>query len=356
MQSKSGSTETNCEISPTASSPRLDPWGFPSPIWSTNLKASAKGAEEMSRDVSRVQIQRSLPASNAPRLNVVAVMAFFSPVVLGLLASFLMWNPIGIIVGFILGLLAAQAPKIAKQWESAVVLRLGRYIGLRGPGLFWIIPFVDTISAWVDQRVITTSFAAEETLTSDTVPVNVDAVLFWMVYDPEKAALEVQDYPAAVSWAAQTGLRDIIGRTSLAVLLRGREQIEAELQKLIDERSNPWGVTVQSVEMRDVIIPTSLQDAMSREAQASREKAARVILAEAEVEIAARFEKASESYRNNPTAMHLRAMNMLYEGLKEKGALMIVPSSAVETMGMGGLMGAAALRQQALTGGKEAPE
>ena len=188
------------------------------------------------------------------------------------------------------------------------------------------------------------------------MPVNVDAVLFWVVYDPEKAALEVQNYPQAVSWAAQTALRDIIGRTSLSDLLRGRERIEEELQKLIDERSNPWGVTVQSVEMRDVIIPAALQDAMSREAQAAREKAARVILAEAEVEIAARFEKASESYRNNPTAMHLRAMNMLYEGLKEKGALMIVPSSAVETMGMGGLMGAAALRQQALTGGKETPE
>ncbi len=310
----------------------------------------------MSRDVSLVQIQRSLPASNAPRLNVVAVMAFFSPVVLGLLASFLMWNPIGIIVGFILGLLAAQAPKIAKQWESAVVLRLGRYMGLRGPGLFWIIPFVDTIPAWIDQRVITTSFAAEETLTSDTVPVNVDAVLFWMVYDPEKAALEVQDYPQAVSWAAQTALRDIIGRTSLTDLLRGRERIEEELQKLIDERSNPWGVTVQSVEMRDVIIPAALQDAMSREAQAAREKQARIILAQAEVEIAHMFDTASESYQDNPTALHLRAMNMLYEGLKEKGALMLVPSTAVESMGMGGLIGAAALRQRTLTGSEEEPE
>jgi regulator of protease activity HflC (stomatin/prohibitin superfamily) len=252
--------------------------------------------------------------------------------------------------------LLAQSPKIARQWERAVVLRLGKFVGLRGPGLFWIVPFVDQISAWIDQRVITTAFAAEETLTSDTVPVNVDAVLFWMVYDPEKAALEVQNYPAAVSWAAQTALRDIIGRTSLSDLLRGRERIEDELQKLIDERSNPWGVTVQSVEMRDVIIPTALQDAMSREAQATREKAARVILAQAEVEIAAQFDKASESYRNNPTALHLRAMNMLYEGLKEKGALMLVPSSAVESMGMGGLMGAAALRQQVLTGSEEKPE
>ena len=202
----------------------------------------------------------------------------------------------------------------------------------------------------------TTSFAAEQTLTSDTVPVNVDAVLFWLVYDPEKAALEVQEYQQAVSWAAQTALRDIIGRTSLGDLLRGRERIEEELQKLIDARSNPWGVTVQSVEMRDVVIPESLQDAMSREAQASREKAARVILGEAEMEIAHSFAKAAESYHNNPTALHLRAMNMLYEGLKEKGALMLVPSSAVESMGMGGMLGAAALRHDALAASGPAPK
>ncbi|HYR77779.1 MAG TPA: slipin family protein [Pyrinomonadaceae bacterium] len=298
----------------------------------------------------------NLPVPSAPRLNFIAVLAFLAPVAVGALATLLTLNPGGAIFGVLLGLLLAQSPKIARQWERAVVLRLGKFVGLRGPGLFWIVPFVDQISAWIDQRVITTAFAAEETLTSDTVPVNVDAVLFWMVYDPEKAALEVQNYPAAVSWAAQTALRDIIGRTSLSDLLRGRERIEDELQKLIDERSNPWGVTVQSVEMRDVIIPTALQDAMSREAQATREKAARVILAQAEVEIAAQFDKASESYRNNPTALHLRAMNMLYEGLKEKGALMLVPSSAVESMGMGGLMGAAALRQQVLTGSEEKPE
>jgi regulator of protease activity HflC (stomatin/prohibitin superfamily) len=298
----------------------------------------------------------NLPAPNAPRLNFIAALAFLAPVAVGALATLMTLNPGGAIVGVLLGLLLAQSPKIARQWERAVVLRLGKFVGLRGPGLFWIVPFVDQISTWIDQRVITTAFAAEETLTSDTVPVNVDAVLFWMVYDPEKAALEVQNYPAAVSWAAQTALRDIIGRTSLSDLLRGRERIEEELQKLIDERSNPWGVTVQSVEMRDVIIPAALQDAMSREAQAAREKAARVILAQAEVEIAAQFDKASESYRNNPTALHLRAMNMLYEGLKEKGALMLVPSSAVESMGMGGFLGAAALRQQTLTGGEETPK
>ena len=310
----------------------------------------------MPNEVSLVQIRSGLTVGSSSHANVVSAGAFLAPLALGLLVSFLMWNVGGIIAGFILGLLAAQAPKVAKQWESAVVLRLGRYIGLRGPGLFWIIPFVDSVSAWVDQRVITTSFAAEETLTSDTVPVNVDAVLFWMVYDPEKAALEVQDYPQAVSWAAQTALRDIIGRTSLTYLLRGRERIEEELQKLIDERSNPWGVTVQSVEMRDVIIPTALQDAMSREAQAAREKQARIILAQAEVEIAHMFDTASESYKDNPTALHLRAMNMLYEGLKEKGALMLVPSTAVESMGMGGLIGAAALRQQSLTGSEETPK
>jgi regulator of protease activity HflC (stomatin/prohibitin superfamily) len=275
---------------------------------------------------------------------------------LGLFATLMTFNPAGVIVGLILGLLAGVSPKIARQWERAVVLRLGRYTGLRGPGLFWIVPFVDTIPAWIDQRVITTSFAAEETLTSDTVPVNVDAVLFWMVYDPEKAALEVQNYSQAVSWAAQTALRDIIGRTSLTDLLRGRERIEEELQQLIDERSNPWGVTVQSVEMRDVIIPAALQDAMSREAQAAREKQARIILGQAEVEIAHSFETAARSYIDNPTALHLRAMNMLYEGLKEKGALMLVPSTAVESMGMGGLLGAAALRQQNLASGEEKPE
>ena len=305
---------------------------------------------------SLMETRSNLPAPTAPRLNFVAVLALLAPIALGALTTLWTLNPGGAIVGVLLGLLLAQSPKIARQWERAVILRLGKYIGLRGPGLFWIIPFVDQVSAWIDQRVITTAFAAEETLTSDTVPVNVDAVLFWMVYDPEKAALEVQNYPAAVSWAAQTALRDIIGRTSLSDLLRGRERIEDELQKLIDERSNPWGVTVQSVEMRDVIIPASLQDAMSREAQAAREKAARVILAQAEVEIASQFDKAAESYRNNPTALHLRAMNMLYEGLKEKGALMLVPSSAVESMGMGGLIGAAALRQQKLTGSEDKPE
>src|SRR5262245_9578808 len=293
------------------------------------------------------------PSSSAPRMNVVSALLLLGPIGLGVLLSVLTSNPFGAIAGSLLGAIAALAPRVAKQWERAVVLRLGRYVGLRGPGLFWILPLLVRVSVYVDQRIITTNFAAEQTLTADTVPVNVDAVLFWMVYDVEKAALEVQDYSQAVSWASQTALRDIIGRTALTELLRGREKIEDELQKLIDERTTPWGVTVQSVEMRDVVIPDALQDAMSREAQASREKQARIILGQAEVEIAHLFEQAARSYHENPTALHLRAMNMLYEGLKEKGAMMIVPSTAVESMGMGGLLGAAAMRQSQLAKGEE---
>jgi len=282
--------------------------------------------------------------------NFVAVLFVLVPSLLGVAATMSLGNPGPAIVGVILGLILMQAPKVAQQWERGIILRLGRFHGMRGPGLFFIVPFVDSVTAWIDQRTITTSFAAEQTLTSDTVPVNVDAVLFWMVHDAQRAALEVQDYTQAVSWAAQTALRDIIGRTTLTDLLRGRERIETELQQLIDQRSNPWGVTVSSVEMRDVVIPGALQDAMSREAQAAREKQARIILGEAELAIAESFAEAAKSYHNNPTALHLRAMNMLYEGLKEKGALMLIPSSAVESMGMGGLMGAAALQQQQLTG------
>jgi regulator of protease activity HflC (stomatin/prohibitin superfamily) len=294
----------------------------------------------------------------APKVNFIAFFAFLAFLLSGLGLAAYLDSPVASLLaagaGLVLGPLASLSPKVAKQWERGIVLRLGKYHDKKGPGLFWITPLIDSVSAWIDQRTITTTFAAEQTLTSDTVPVNVDAVLFWMVYDPEKAALEVQNYMQAVSWAAQTALRDIIGRTSLADLLHGRERIEEELQKLIDERSNPWGITVQSVEMRDVVIPVALQDAMSREAQASREKRARVILGEAEREIAHLFEEASRMYQDNPTALHLRAMNMLYEGLKEKGALMLVPSTAVESMGMGGMLGAAALRQSQLSEKKEA--
>ena len=286
-------------------------------------------------------------------LNFVAVVIFLAGALGGLALTLRQESPAWVVGGVVLGWIGSMSPRVANQWERAVVLRLGRYTGLRGPGLFWLVPFVETITRIIDQRVITTGFAAEQTLTSDTVPVNVDAVLFWVVVDPEKAALEVQSYPTAVSWASQTALRDIIGRTSLADLLRGRDRIEHELQRMIDERSTPWGVTVQSVEMRDIVIPTQLQEAMSREAQAAREKAARIILGEAEMEIAQSFETAARVYQDNPTALQLRAMNILYEGLKEKGALMLVPSSAVETMGMGGMLGAAAMGRAKAPGGKD---
>jgi regulator of protease activity HflC (stomatin/prohibitin superfamily) len=274
---------------------------------------------------------------NTP-INVVAVAMLIGSLLIGVLGLVAVGNPIPLIAMAVVGLILMQSPQIASQWERGVVLRFGRFTGLRGPGLFWIVPFIDRMSSWIDQRTITTSFAAEQTLTSDTVPVNVDAVLFWMVHDPEKAALEVQDYAQAVSWAAQTALRDIIGRTTLTELLRGRERIETELQQLIDQRSNPWGVTVSSVEMRDVVIPGALQDAMSREAQAAREKAARIILGQAEMEIAKSFQEAAKAYADNPVALHLRAMNMLYEGLKRSNAtIVIVPSTAVESMQLGGM-------------------
>ena len=233
------------------------------------------------------------PSLTIPRPNFLGVVVLLAS---GALAAY-EWqatNSLALVVAILAtGFVLSRAPRVAQQWERAVVLRLGRFVGLRGPGLFWIVPFVDRIPAVIDQRTITTSFAAEQTLTADTVPVNVDAVLFWMVHDVQRAALEIQDYAQAVSWAAQTALRDIIGRTTLADLLRGREHIEAELQQLIDQRSNPWGVTVSSVEMRDIVIPGALQDAMSREAQAAREKQARIILGQAEMEIAHSFQEAA---------------------------------------------------------------
>ena len=237
------------------------------------------------------------------------------------------------------------ALKVASQWEKAVVLRLGKFHGLRGPGVFWIVPIVDTIPSWIDHRVMVTPFSAEKTLTKDTVPVDVDAVLFWVVWDAEKAALEVKDYQSAIAWAAQTALRDIIGRMMLADILVGRTAIDEELQHIIDERTTPWGVTVNSVEIRDIVIPQDLEDAMSRQAQAERERQARVILGESEKQIAASFAEAAQAYTDNPTALHLRAMNMLFEGLKEKGALVIVPSSAVDTMNLGAVSGVVSIAQ-----------
>lgn len=248
----------------------------------------------------------------------------------------------------LLGVYILFALKIANQWEKGVVLRVGKLHSTRGPGLFWIVPLIDTVTAWIDHRVTVSPFAAEKTLTKDTVPVDVDAVLFWVVWDAEKAALEVKDYQAAISWSAQTALRDIIGKMMLADILVGREMIDQELQKIIDQRTTPWGITVQSVEIRDIVIPAALEDAMSRQAQAERERQARVILGESERQIAQSFADASKSYINNPTALHLRAMNMLFEGLKEKGALVIVPSSAVDTMNLGGLSGLVSLAESRL--------
>jgi len=275
--------------------------------------------------------------------NILSVVVWLVGIACGAGALFAHQGPPVLAVIVVATFLVSLAPQIADQWERAIVLRLGRFNHTKGPGVFFILPFVDRIASWVDMRVITTSFNAEQTLTRDTVPVNVDAVLFWHVHDAEKAALEVQSYAGAIAWASQTALRDLIGRTSLADMLIGRETMEHALQDMIDKRVGQWGVTVQAVELRDVVIPTELQDAMSREAQAEREKNARVILGDAEVQISKRFEEASKAYAQNPIALHLRAMNMLYEGLKEKGALMVVPSTAVETMGLGGLMGLAAM-------------
>jgi len=239
--------------------------------------------------------------------------------------------------------ITASAVRVADQWSKAVVLRLGKFRALQGPGLFFIIPLIDTIPYWIDTRVLTSSFKAEKTLTKDTVPVDVDAVLFWKIVDPEKAALAVADYQSAIGWASQTALRDVIGKTMLSDMLEGRDKISVLLQTIIDARTQPWGISVQSVEVKDVLIPASLEDAMSMQAQAERERQARVILGESELQVAEKFGEAAKTYANNPVALHLRAMNMLYEGLKTNSTIVIVPSSAIETMQLGGLAGLTAL-------------
>ncbi len=249
---------------------------------------------------------------------------------------------VGVLALLLAGILS-WALTIADQWEKAVVLRMGRFQSLRGPGLFFIIPIVDSIVYWIDTRVITMSFQAEKTLTKDTVPVDVDAVLFWKVLDPQKAALDVADYKTAIGWACQTALRDVIGKTMLADLLEGRDKISEKLQKIIDVRTEPWGITVISVEVKDVLIPPALESAMSMQAQAERERQARVILGDSERQVAEKFGEAAKTYTNNPVAFHLRAMNMLYEGLKENSTIVIVPSTAVESMQLGGLAGLTAL-------------
>ena len=244
-----------------------------------------------------------------------------------------------IVVAFII----SSAIQVADQWNKAVVLRLGKFRSLEGPGLFLIIPLIENIPYWLDTRVLTSSFKAEKTLTKDTVPVDVDAVLFWKIVDPEKAALAVADYQSAIGWASQTALRDVIGKTMLSDMLEGRDKISVLLQTIIDARTQPWGISVQSVEVKDVLIPASLEDAMSMQAQAERERQARVILGESELQVAEKFGEAAKTYANNPVALHLRAMNMLYEGLKTNSTIVIVPSSAIETMQLGGLTGLTAL-------------
>ena len=258
---------------------------------------------------------------------------------------------------FILAYIVSSSIQVADQWDRVVILRLGRFHALKGPGLFGIIPIVDTIPYWIDTRVITTGFKAEKTLTKDTVPVDVDAVLFWKVVDPTKAALGVADYKSAISWASQTALRDVIGKTVLSEMLEGRDKISDLLQKIIDQRTEPWGINVISVEVKDVLIPSALEDAMSMQAQAERERQARVILGDSERQVAEKFAEAAKSYAHNPVALHLRAMNMLYEGLKDNATIVIVPSTAVESMQLGGLAGLTALTMgigQEGAGGKKA--
>jgi len=276
-------------------------------------------------------------------MNSVAVALFIICLAAGAGLTAWMNQPAPLLAGALAGFYLLFAVKIADQWERVAVLRFGKFIGLRGPGLFFIIPVIDSLSRYVDQRVRVANVTAESTLTRDTVPVNVDAIIFWLVWNAEKSILEVEDFIQAITLSSQTALRESIGRHELAQMITEREMLGHELQRILDEKTNSWGITVQSVEIRDVRIPQALEDSMSRQAQAERERQARIILGQAETEIADKFASAAEVYQNNPTALHLRAMNMLYEAIKERGSMVIVPSSAVETMGLGGSLATAAL-------------
>ena len=321
---------------------------------STNQNQAQNSSQDGALDITQT-MQFKTAAPKAPdnvRINAIAMLAFTVMMIIMVVGLILMDGKVSeIITGLyaafwmLVALYLLFAIKVARQWEKAVVLRMGRFLGLKGPGLFWIVPIIDATPMWIDHRVMVTPFNAEKTLTKDTVPVDVDAVLFWVVWDAEKASLEVENYRSAIAWAAQTALREIIGQMTLAEILVGRAVMDEQLQKIIDERTTPWGVSVQSVEIRDVIIPQGLEDAMSQQAQAERERQSRVILGEAEMQVAGSFAEVSKAYVDNPTALHLRAMNMLFEGLKEKGALVIVPSSAVDTMNLGGLSGMVSLAQ-----------
>lgn len=307
------------------------------------------------RDQSREEKNKSMADYLKPQgvqlnikgINQVSVLIAMIVLAAGAGAYYLTLQPAWLAAAVVAAALIVLGLQIANQWEKAIILRAGRYERLAGPGIFWLIPIVDQVAYWIDHRVMVTPFRAERTLTKDTVPIDVDAVLFWVVWDAQKAALEVEDYRAAIGWAAQTALRDILGANMLSDILVGRQKLDQELQRIIDERTTPWGITVQSVEIRDVIIPTDLENAMSRQAQAERERQARVILGESEQQIAASFLQAAQTYEGSPVALHLRAMNMLFEGLKERGAMVIVPSSAIDTMNLGGLTGMVALGQSA---------
>jgi regulator of protease activity HflC (stomatin/prohibitin superfamily) len=275
--------------------------------------------------------------------NRVAVTAFVISVLVGFFLAAMSKGPAPLLIGIFIGLYLLHAIKVVSQWEKVALLRVGHYVGLRGPGMFFIVPVLEKLSPFVDQRVRVASVTAECTLTRDTVPVDVDAIVFWLVWNAEKAILEVENYMDAITLSAQTALRESIGRHELAQMITERETLGRELQRILDEKTNPWGITVQSVEVRDVTIPQGLQDAMSRQAQAERERQARVILGAAEVQVSDQFAEASRVYRDNPGALHLRGMNMLYEAIREKGSMVIVPSSAVETMGLGGTLATASL-------------
>jgi regulator of protease activity HflC (stomatin/prohibitin superfamily) len=326
---------------------------FPATLVAAAKKKAAEAEEErrspLESKADRKQRDRDKAVDVRRVVSEIGLLAFFLVLVATGITAGVMGSPVPLAYGFPVALILLFSLKVARQWERAIVLRFGKFQGLKGPGLFAVIPVVDVVSHLVDQRVRVSDVTAESALTRDTVPVNVDAIVFWTVWDAKKSILEVSDYIDAVLFGAQTALRESIGKHMLAEMITERDQLGKELQKILDEKTNPWGITVNSVEIRDVKIPADLEDAMSRQAQAERERQARIILGTAETEISERFVKAGDAYEGKPLALHLRAMNMLYEAIKEKGSMVIVPSSAVETMGLGGLSGLTAL-------GKDAPK
>jgi len=288
----------------------------------------------------------SMTRTSEVDISAPGIAALLACIAAGLAAGRIVHSPAALIAGIVVGLYLLFSIKVVQQWQRVAILRFGRYRGLRGPGLFLIVPVVDTLSRFVDQRVRVATVTAESTLTRDTVPVNVDAIIFWLVWNAEKSILEVENFTEAVNMSAQTALRESIGRHELAQMITERESMGQQLQLILDAKTNPWGITIQSVEIRDVRIPQALENAMSQQAQAERERQARLILGDAETQVAVKFAEAARTYGDNPGALHLRAMNMLYEAMKEKGAMVIVPSTAVETMGLGGTLATAAIGRE----------